>query len=266
MLPARPLAAVVERRLAVQAHLSRAVHAPDRPEQDVLGVVVGRRPDVRAVCRVLVQPRPHHQAVPHDDPAAPAVPAGLQDHGPGQVAPVGGDGRLRRAEAEHAGVPVQQRAEHARAVQPRQAHPLDCPARRHQRGDLAVRQERVVGDRRVRRELIEPAGRPRPGTVRPRVKRHRIRICHPQFLPVPGQDLLALVCPSRPRCHSEIPGCQKGPSFVLVTGDLRSRRLPDAALRHFNRVNSTVLKQAGFSRGRMQRCRANYRERGKLAP
>ena len=49
-----------------------------------------------------------------------------------------------------AGVAVEHRAEDARRVEARQAHPLDVAARRDQRADLAVRQERVVGDRRER--------------------------------------------------------------------------------------------------------------------
>ena len=180
VLPAAPLAAVVEGGLAVHAELDRAVHAPHGAQQHVLGVVVGRRPPVRAAVPVVVPPRPHDQAVAHHHPALAAVPAGLQDHGAGQVAPVGRDHQVLGAEPEPPGVPVQQGAENARAVHPRQAHPLDRAARRDQRGDLAVRQEAVIGDRRVRREVVilraergtagqagpsYPSPRPRPGRL-----------------------------------------------------------------------------------------------------
>ena len=45
---------------------------------------------------------------------------------------------------------VEDRREDARAVHPRQRQPLDVPARRDERADLAVRQQAVVGDRRER--------------------------------------------------------------------------------------------------------------------
>ena len=48
---------------------------------------------------------------------------------------------------------VEQRAEHARRVGPREAQPLDRPVGRDQRADLAVGQERVVGDRRKSRHV-----------------------------------------------------------------------------------------------------------------
>jgi hypothetical protein len=54
-----------------------------------------------------------------------------------------------RADPETAYVAVEDRAEHARRVELRQAQPLDVPAGSHQRGHLAIGQERVLGDRRV---------------------------------------------------------------------------------------------------------------------
>ena len=66
---------------------------------------------------------------------------------PGQVLARGRDADALRAEAERARVAVEHRAEHARRVHARQAHPLDRPGRADQRDRLAVRQERVVGDR-----------------------------------------------------------------------------------------------------------------------
>ena len=178
MPPAGVLAAVVEGRHAVQRELRLAVHAADRPQQHVLGVVVGGRPDVRASVRMVVLPRPHDQALPHHQPALATVPAGLEHHSPGQVAPVARHVHVVRAEPEPAGVPVQHRAEDARAVHLRQAHPLDRAARRHQRGDLAVGQERVVRDRRVGRELVEAAWRPLAGAVQQCLQGHRVLCCH----------------------------------------------------------------------------------------
>ena len=49
------------------------------------------------------------------------------------------------------GVTVEHRPEDARRVEPRQAEPLDVAARRDEGGDLAVRQEGVLRDRRKRR-------------------------------------------------------------------------------------------------------------------
>src|SRR5215472_17377780 len=77
--PAGALTPVVEHRLAVEGELDRSVHAAHRPQQGVLGVIVGRRPAVRGPLGVLVPPRAQDQAVPDDDPALAAVPAGLED-------------------------------------------------------------------------------------------------------------------------------------------------------------------------------------------
>ena len=166
MLPSCLLAPVVKHRHTVHRELHVAVHAAHHAQQHVLSVVVGGRPDVRAALGMLMPPRAHDQTVPHDDPALAAIPAGFQHHGPRQVAPVGRHVNIVGTEPEPSGVPVQHRAEDARAVHPRQAHPLDRSAGRHQRGDLAVGQERVVRDRRVRRELVTAARRPLTGAVR----------------------------------------------------------------------------------------------------
>ena len=176
--PPGVLAPVVEGGHAVQGELCLAVHAAHRAQQHVLGVVVGGRPDVGAAVGMVMLPRPHDQALAHHEPALAAVPAGLEHHGSREVAPVGRHVHVVRAEPEPAGVPVQHRAEDARAVHLRQAHPLDRAARRHQRGDLAVGQERVVRDRRVRRELVEAAGRPLAGAVGQRLERHGVLCCH----------------------------------------------------------------------------------------
>ena len=69
---------------------------------------------------------------------------------PGQVAARGRHLDVGGAEPEAAGVAVEDRAEHARRVEARQAEPLDVPVRRHERAGLAVGQEAVLGDRRER--------------------------------------------------------------------------------------------------------------------
>ena len=156
VVPARGLPAVVEHRLALELDLHLAVHAAHRAQQDVVGVVVGGGPLVGVGQLVLVVPRPDEQEVAHDDPPGRGAPARLEDHGARQVAA----GRRRRhvggREAEPAGVPVEQRAEHARTVSRREAEPLDVAAGGDQCHRLAVREEGVVGDRRERRTPTSP--------------------------------------------------------------------------------------------------------------
>ena len=162
VLPAAALAAVVERRLADERELDLAVHAAHRAQEHVVGVVVGRRAAVRVRAVLVVVPGTHEQEVADDDPAAAGPPGRLEDHRAGQVAPRGGDVHAGRAEPEHAGVAVEDRAEDARRVHPRQAHPLDAAGRGDERRRLAVRQEAVVGDRgegtpseALRRQLLD---------------------------------------------------------------------------------------------------------------
>ncbi len=147
VLPGRALAPVVERGLARQPDLHLAVDAADHAQQDMVGVVVGRRAAVRAGAVVLVVPRADEQHVAHDDPAPARAPARLQHHRARQVAPAGRHLDARRGEPEVAGVAVQQRAEHAGRVHARQAEPLDAAVGRDERGGLAVGEEAVVGDR-----------------------------------------------------------------------------------------------------------------------
>ncbi len=97
---------------------------------------------------VLVVPLADQQHVAHDDPPAARTPAGLDHHGAGEVAPRRGDVHVGRADPEQARVAVEQRAEHARRVHPRQAHPFHVAARSDQRAGLGVREEAVLGDRR----------------------------------------------------------------------------------------------------------------------
>ena len=148
VLPRDALAPVVHARLALHVHLDAAVDAAHRAQQDVVGVVVGRRAPVRVRALVVVVPRPDEQHVADDDPARARAPRRLEDHRPRQVALAGGHRGVDRGEPEGPGVAVEHRAEDRRAVEARQAQPLDVAARRHERADLAVGEERVVRDRR----------------------------------------------------------------------------------------------------------------------
>ena len=152
VLPVRVAAAVVEDRVALELDLDAAVDAADRPQQDVIGVVVGGRAAVRARALVGVVPRADQQDVADDHPAAVRPPRRLEDHRARQVAAGGGDHRVGGAEPERPGVTVQDRAEHARAVVAGQAHPLDRATGSDERAGLTVRQEAVVRDRRERRD------------------------------------------------------------------------------------------------------------------
>ena len=148
--PLRRRTAVVERRLADQLDLDGSFQAADGAHQHVVGVVVGRRPGVRGD-RVLPLPRAHRQRVPDQDPAGRRLPRGGDDVRAGLVRPRGRMAHPERPEPEVAGLPVEQRAEHAGRVEARDAQPADPPVRRDQRAGVAVGQERVVGDRRERR-------------------------------------------------------------------------------------------------------------------
>ena len=150
--PRRGHAAVVEHRLAEQLDLGVAVDAGDRPDEDVVGLVVGRRTRVggRRALRALA-PRADDERVADDDPARRRHPRRLQDHRARLVAAAGGDAHRRRAEAEAAGRAVEDRAEDAGGVKARRAEPLDRAVGRHERAGVAVAEVAVVGDRRERR-------------------------------------------------------------------------------------------------------------------
>ena len=107
--PRAVAAAVVEDRLAVEGQLHLAVHAADHAQQDVAGVVVGRRPALGVRSLLDVPPRTDEQHVADDDPAGRRAPARLEDHRAGQVAARGRDGDVGRPEAEAAGVAIEDR-------------------------------------------------------------------------------------------------------------------------------------------------------------
>ena len=162
ILPATTVAAVVEHRLAHERELDLAVDAADSAQQDVVGVVIGRRPPVGVRALPGMVPGADQQDVADDDPAAAGPPARLEDHRSRQVAARGRHVHTGGPEPERAGVAVEQRSEHARRVHPGQAHPLDAPARRDESRRLAVGQEAVVRYRRerapreaLRRQLLD---------------------------------------------------------------------------------------------------------------
>ena len=78
----------------------------------------------------------------------PWHPGRLQYHRSRQVAQPGRHGDVCRPDPKAPRVPVEERAEDARRVGPRHAHPFDVAARRHECHRFRVRQERVVPTRR----------------------------------------------------------------------------------------------------------------------
>jgi hypothetical protein len=142
--------AVAERRGADEVQFHVAVDTLDRPQQDVVGVLIGGRPPVWGH-RVIRGPGADGQRVAHHQPARRRpvrchhhVRARLVDAGRGVVDAV-------RPHAEVARLAVEQRAEDARGVKARHAQPLHRPVGRHQGAGVAVRQERVALDGRERR-------------------------------------------------------------------------------------------------------------------
>ena len=152
VLPACPMQAVVEGRLAVEDQLDCPVHTADRAQQDVLGLVVGRRPAVGPRNRRVVVPRADQEHVADDDPAAIGAPARLEDHRAWQIAPRRWHRQIGGTEPEPARATVEDGAEHAGRVHPRQAHPLDVAAGGNESGYLTVGQKAVVGDGRKWRD------------------------------------------------------------------------------------------------------------------
>ena len=151
-------AAVVEDGLADQLHLDLALQAAGRPHQQVVGVVVGRGPGVRRDL-VLAHPRAHRQGVADLDPAGRRLPGRDQRVGPGLVDPRRRDVDAERPQPEGAGLPVEQRPEHARRVEPGHAQPVDGAVGGDQRAGVAVGEEGVLVDRGERRRhgrALEP--------------------------------------------------------------------------------------------------------------
>ena len=148
VLPAGADAVVVERRLAAHHELDGAAHAPHRAQQDVFGVPVHRGAAMGARPRLDVVPRAHHQRVAHDQPAGVGLPRGLQNQAAGQVAARGRHrhavGPSRKCPAPRSRMAPNTLGESGRGTHIHSTEPAD----EIRQVVLAVRQERVVGDRR----------------------------------------------------------------------------------------------------------------------
>jgi len=142
--------AVVERRLAHELHLDATLEALHRAHEHVVGIVIGGRTGVRRHL-VLVIPRPHRQRIAHAHPARRRLPRRHQHIRARLVGPRRRMGDAEGAEPEEPRLPVEQAAEHARCVEGRDAQPVDRAVGRNQSARVAVRQERVLRDRRERR-------------------------------------------------------------------------------------------------------------------
>ena len=142
--------AVLQHRLAHDLHLHLALDALDHAHEQMVGVVVGRRARVARAVLVVV-PLADRERVDHPQPSLRRHPGRLDDVGAGDVAPAGRDVEAVGPHPPAASAAVEQRAEHRRRVEVRQAHPLDRTVRGDERAGVAVGQKAVVGDRRKRR-------------------------------------------------------------------------------------------------------------------
>ena len=207
--PLRRHAAVVEDGLADQLDLDPAVEAQDRAHQHVVAVVVGRRPGVGRD-RVLTAPRPHGEGVAHEDPPGRRLPGRQQGVGPRLVPHVRRVVDAERPEPERAGSTVEQRAEHARRVEARNAQPVDRPVGGDERTGVAVGQERVVRDR--------GEGRRRGGALRLRLRRGvSARCSSPQYSPVPAVAVGSgrRDAPAARHAHHDEPSSMPTPPVII---------------------------------------------------
>ena len=148
--PLRRHAAVVEGGLADKFDLDHAFEAEDRSHEHMIGVAVCGRPGVGCDF-VLVIPGADRQRVVDNNPAGRRFPGRDQDVRARLVNPHCRMVDPEGSEAKASGLPVEQAAEHARRVEPGHAEPVDRPIGGDKRAGVAVRQERVIGDRRERR-------------------------------------------------------------------------------------------------------------------
>jgi hypothetical protein len=133
--------------LAVDLHIDETVRAPEDAKQGMLGRTVARRADIPVRAVLIVMPRPDEQNVVYLEPSGGRAPGRLQDHGSRQVATARRDRPVDGPGAQPARVAIEHRREDTWAVHLRQRQPLDVPARRDERADLAVGQQGVVSDR-----------------------------------------------------------------------------------------------------------------------
>ena len=169
---------VVEPRRTDQLDRHLALHALNRADEHVVGVVVGRRARV-GDHRLARMPVADRQRVADDEPAGWGHPGRLEDVGARLVAPSSGNVDAVWSHAERTGAAIEQRTEHARPVEAGQAEPFDRAVGRDERAGMAVGEERVVGDRRERvravparradRQSAAPCSEPR-ATAEPSVR------------------------------------------------------------------------------------------------
>ena len=151
--PGRRLSPVVEDRLAHELDLDGPLQALDRPHEQVFRVVVSRWPGVRGDL-VLMVARPHRQGVAHHESARRCLPRCHEHVRPGLVPPGCWVTDPERAESELSTASRSRRLPKTLgSVKRRNAEPVDRPVRRDERAGVAVRQERVVGDRGKRRKV-----------------------------------------------------------------------------------------------------------------
>ncbi len=138
---------VIKEGRTVDHHLDLAAETRRSPQQHASRAEIGRCPVVvrAAVMDVSLT---HHQQVMDNEPPGRSLPGRLQDHRSRDVGALIRHLLVRRAEPELAGSPVQQRPEHTRRVRAGKAQPLNRAVGRDQAALLAIREERVVLDRR----------------------------------------------------------------------------------------------------------------------
>src|SRR5260370_31658579 len=139
---------IVEGGMAVEAQLDTADYTLRRAQEDVLSLVVGGRPAMRPRSALAVVPGADAQRVADDEPAGACTPCGIEGQGAGKVAAPRRHHDPAGCKPEGSGGAIEDGREHARAVGTRKAHPLDAAAGGAAGIDLAVGQERVLGDGR----------------------------------------------------------------------------------------------------------------------
>ena len=152
------LGAVDEHRLAHQLGHHLTLHAGDGADEQVVGLVVGRRARVARLGLLVLHPVADRERVVDDRPAAARHPGRLEHERARHVAAADRMALSVRPETKAARTAIEQHAEHRRRVEARHAHPLDRPVGRHQRPGVAVRQERVLGDGGEGRAARAPVG------------------------------------------------------------------------------------------------------------
>src|SRR6202165_2895012 len=222
VLPFGGGASVIEHGVAVEAQLDVTDDAARGAQQDVLRLVVARRPAVGAGSPLAVVPGTDAQRIADDQPARPRAPRGLQHQRSRQVAAAGRHLYAGGPESEAARGAVEVGREHTWAVRPRQAHPLDPAAGRDEAVDLAVGEEGVVGDGREGARDSRLGG-PRLGVGV--VQAHRTVAVGFHRLYPPAHGRLAPVFRPRP---TQLPrGYAHGPPDALENGVRIARPIDD---------------------------------------